>query len=149
MANNDKIESNLDVMMIAKYLFYNTNDMSNLKLQKLLFFAYKDYYQKNKLELFDDNFQAWIYGPVLPNVYKNFYKILGDNDFEKVNDYFNSRKKVKIFLDEISQKYGNLDVFELVKKTHKEKSWINARKDLGPFESSTNIMNIKATIKFK
>jgi|GEM_PF-1917688 len=58
MANNDKIESNLDVMMIAKYLFYNTNDMSNLKLQKLLFFAYKDYYQKNKLELFDDNFQA-------------------------------------------------------------------------------------------
>jgi len=55
---NNNISSNLDSMIIAKYLFYNGTDMSNLKLQKLLFFVYKEYYIKYELELFKDDFQA-------------------------------------------------------------------------------------------
>lgn len=66
--------------------------------------------------MFNDNFQAWIYEPVLPEIYKDFYKILGDNDFEEVNEYFNGKKEVKVFLDEITKEYGNLNVFKLFKK---------------------------------
>lgn len=143
---NSNVSLNLDPMIIAKYLFYNGTDMSNLKLQKLLFFAYKDYYIEYKSELFKDDFQAWIYGPVLPEIYKNFYKILSDNNFNIVQDYFEDKKEVVEFLDKIIAKYDSFSSFELVKKTHEEKSWKNARKGMGDFESSTKKLNIKNNI---
>lgn len=45
--------------------------LSNLKLQKMLYLAQMSYIGKNggKL-LIDDTFEAWDYGPVLPDVYR-------------------------------------------------------------------------------
>jgi len=139
--NKDKIQL-LDTMKIAKYLFYTANDMSNLKLQKFLYFAYKEYYIENKKELFKNDFEAWIYGPVLPEIYKNFHKILGDNDFENTRKYFDDKKEIKNFLNKIIEKYKVFSTLELVEKTHKEKAWMKARQNLDDFEPSTTKMNI-------
>jgi len=48
----------LDYMEVARYLYKNTPRMSNLKLQKMMFFAYIEYYEKYQEELFKDDFEA-------------------------------------------------------------------------------------------
>lgn len=85
----------LNYMDVAKYFYKNIEYMNNLKLQKLMFFAYVEYYKKYKKELFKDDFEAWVYGPVLPDLYYNFYKLLiPNNDKEdKIND-----KKINYFI---------------------------------------------------
>ncbi|NMM93303.1 Panacea domain-containing protein [Bifidobacterium oedipodis] len=46
--------------------------VSNLKLQKLLYFAQIASLQETRAPLFDDDFEAWDYGPVVPSVYRTF-----------------------------------------------------------------------------
>lgn len=57
------------IINIAKYLFLHIDNITNLKLQKIMFFTYVDYYRKyNEELLFEDQFEAWVYGPVIPEL---------------------------------------------------------------------------------
>ena len=49
-------------------------NLTNLKLQKLLYILYARYYHDAGYSLFPDRFEAWQYGPVLTNVYEVFKK---------------------------------------------------------------------------
>lgn len=46
--------------------------LSPMKLQKILYFTYRDYLQKCNKSLFSERFGAWKYGPVLETVYHEF-----------------------------------------------------------------------------
>ena len=48
------------------------NDLTNLKLQKLLYFAYGVHLSLFNEKLFTDEIQAWKLGPVVPSVYIEF-----------------------------------------------------------------------------
>ena len=66
-----------DAKSIAQYIvnyFINANaPVSNLQLQKLLYFSWIDYYQKKKgAYLFDESFVAWPLGPVVLSAYYDF-----------------------------------------------------------------------------
>lgn len=52
--------------------------VTNLKLQKLLFFAHADHLVSTGHPLVRDEFEAWSYGPVIPAVYQEF-KRFSDN----------------------------------------------------------------------
>jgi uncharacterized phage-associated protein len=43
-----------------------------MKLQKMLYFLYRDYLQETETALFGERFMAWQYGPVLDSVYQEF-----------------------------------------------------------------------------
>ena len=43
-----------------------------LKLQKLVYFLYKEYLKKTGEKLFSEQFETWKYGPVLPSIYTEF-----------------------------------------------------------------------------
>ena len=43
-----------------------------LKLQKLVYFLYKQYLQSTKCKLFSEQFETWKYGPVVPSIYTEF-----------------------------------------------------------------------------
>jgi uncharacterized phage-associated protein len=43
-----------------------------MKLQKMLYFLYRDYLKKTDNSLFTERFSAWKYGPVLESVYYTF-----------------------------------------------------------------------------
>jgi uncharacterized phage-associated protein len=48
-------------------------DLTPMKIQKLLYFAEGIYLVSNDAkELFDEKFQAWEFGPVLPSIYRRF-----------------------------------------------------------------------------
>lgn len=43
-----------------------------MKMQKLVYFLYKDYLQSTGNSLFTERFEKWKYGPVLPSLYYEF-----------------------------------------------------------------------------
>ena len=52
------------------------NDLTNLKLQKLLYLAQGRYMAKTGKQLFSDQIEAWSLGPVVRTVYDT-YKVCG------------------------------------------------------------------------
>lgn len=62
---------------IVTYCTRIGNPISNLKLQKLLYFVWIEYYKKTGNELFFDNMYAWPLGPVVPIVYREFSPYAG------------------------------------------------------------------------
>lgn len=57
------------------FLYHAFNEdisITPMKLQKLMYFLYREYAQKTGQPLFSDQFEAWKYGPVLSNIYYIF-----------------------------------------------------------------------------
>ncbi|KAB1640040.1 Panacea domain-containing protein [Adlercreutzia muris] len=51
----------------------DANDpVSNLQLQKILYFVQVGYFSEKSKWLFEDDFEAWQYGPVVPGIYRLF-----------------------------------------------------------------------------
>ncbi len=71
LIKKDRILSGLDV---AKYILSEVSDCTHLKLQKLLYLCYADYLCKTQGQkrLFTDKIYAYIYGPVIDSVYKQY-----------------------------------------------------------------------------
>ncbi len=65
-----------NVKQIARNIIRYSNSInapvSNLKLQKLLYFAWIEYYKKTGTYLFNEEFSAWQFGPVVPEIYYDY-----------------------------------------------------------------------------
>lgn len=61
---------------VAKYIisfcFANAKPVSNLKLQKVLYFTWVDFFNESGKPLFLDDICAWQLGPVIPDVYYEY-----------------------------------------------------------------------------
>ncbi|EOD87865.1 hypothetical protein UCY_01452 [Enterococcus faecalis EnGen0252] len=73
----DMLESDkkIDVMDIAKF-FLSFGSLTNLKLQKLIYFSYATHLVRTGKKLFDEPIVAFKYGPVVKDVY-HIYKDFG------------------------------------------------------------------------
>ena len=62
--------------MVADFLLCESRDrgenLTNLKLQKLLYYAQAWYLALYNVALFEEDFQAWVHGPVLYSQYCRF-----------------------------------------------------------------------------
>jgi uncharacterized phage-associated protein len=70
-------DTDLKAFASANYILdklekFEINDVTNLKLQKLLYFAYGIYFILYDKKLFTSPIQAWKLGPVIPKVYHEF-----------------------------------------------------------------------------
>jgi uncharacterized phage-associated protein len=76
-------------LVIAKWFiaWANTEEAepSNLKLQKLLYYAQGHHLALEDTPLFREAIQAWSHGPVVPDVYHE-YKSYGSGDLAVVDD---------------------------------------------------------------
>lgn len=130
----------VDIIDVARYYIYISYEhntvITNLKLQKLLYFTQGYGYVLNSKPVFDVFFEAWQYGPVNAKVYDVFKKY-GRNSIDK------KEGKVNIFLPEIQnvlkcvfENYGYESAFSLVNKTHSHLPWINAYSENRIIENS-------------
>lgn len=106
-------------------------NVTNLSLQKIMYFCHVWHLVKNKNPLIRHLFEAWQYGPVLPYVYRQF-SIFGDGpirDRAKITDRFSGDVVVvdydfdiemKEFLENIIEFYGKMRAFDLVQLSHEE-----------------------------
>jgi uncharacterized phage-associated protein len=113
-------------------------DMTNMKLQKLLYYAQSLHLAFYDQPLFAEEIQAWRYGPVCPPAYR-FY-----SDFEAKQLPFLDRKKLdplametQAVLDEVWEYFGNYHAYRLSDMSHGEFPWQKARRGLSTEASST------------
>ncbi|KPH55505.1 Panacea domain-containing protein [Helicobacter pullorum] len=116
---------------VALYFLFRARELeagdtiSNLKMQKLLYYAQGHFLATYKKPLFDDKIEAWKYGPVVKEVYDKF-KIYGNLaiDFNEL-DNFNSSLYTDEHLDTLPFVFNryNISARELVDKTHNESPW--------------------------
>ena len=94
----------------------DTKKDGNIKLQKLLFFAWLIHFQKFGKSLFDDDFKAYPKGPVVDSVRQVYYDLAAENipDFsENINETLRLTKDI----------FGHATVKELVDLSHKSPTW--------------------------
>jgi len=119
--------------IIADYFLWLSNEsgsfLSNLKLQKLLYYAQGWHLGLGKGRLFKDQMQAWVHGPAIPAIYVR-YKKFSFNPISVSVTKPELPPETEGFLREFARVFFPLDAFYLELATHKESPWINARGSL-------------------
>ena len=100
--------------------------VTNMKLQKLLYYSYSWYLvkKKGKEKLFDEPIEAWQYGPVVKNIYEE-YKTNGADVIKE-----SSSGDVSLLDDDaieviegVFRVYGDKTAIELMDLSHSEQPW--------------------------
>lgn len=130
-----------NIFDVAKW-FLSMESMTHLKLQKLCYYAQAWHLAVYKKRLVDENFQAWVHGPVSPTLYAR-YRHWGWHDIIKYEGQVKLKRKTIEFLNIVYGLYGKYKGWELEELTHKEEPWINARKGIDPKQSCTNVIRDK------
>lgn len=119
-------------------------EITPLALQKLLYFAQGLYISSRGTPLFDDDCEAWVHGPVYPEVYSQ-YKKYGYNPIEDQNQFFD-RHHSELSADEqevirlVVRSFGLYSGKILECITHRERPWVTARNGLETIDYSRSII---------
>lgn len=133
---------------VAKYLIYLASQafvgdnkeregITNLKLQKMLYFAQAYYLSKIGKPFFSDDIEAWAYGPAVSDVYRK-YKSRGSNPIICEEDKSSLSDEDKKILKKIWGTFGGYSASKLVDITHAHTPWKEANK------STSKIISHKA-----
>jgi uncharacterized phage-associated protein len=120
---------------VARYLLASQDqasgeEITNLKLQKLLYYAQGYHLALFGTPLFADEIQAWLHGPVVKDVYHEF------SDFDrspiartpKPAGFPGTAREV---LENVLRSYGQYSAWKLREMSHHEFPWIVAYKKPG------------------
>lgn len=139
-----------DVLDVSRYVINYSNEkgygVSNLKLQKLLYFIQAYFLVEMGVQCFKQPIQAWNFGPVVPEAYHEF-KIFGCADIPTINKYTSvdldggklkiTSKTFSIYsinaehrsaIDRIIDHFKDHAASDLVYITHNQKPWKDAFK---------------------
>jgi uncharacterized phage-associated protein len=115
--------------------------ITNLKIQKLVYYAQAWYLAIYNEPLFDDRLEAWPHGPVQPELYRRFKRYQWKPIDEQPDPCPKFVDPIKEHLKEILDVYGDLTAHHLERLTHKEDPWKNARGDLPLDAPCTNAIS--------
>lgn len=117
---------------VALFFLNRGNDdecagVSNLKLQKLVYYAQGFHLAIYDTEFFPESIEAWTHGPVCPDVYHE-YKGFGSgiivcNESQDANAVF-TPEQIEL-LNEVYEVYGQFSAWKLRNMTHEETPWKN------------------------
>ncbi|TDE42226.1 DUF4065 domain-containing protein [Flavobacterium rhamnosiphilum] len=146
--------------IITHYVNEKGDTVSHKKLQKLLFYVDAWHLVNFGEPLLEEDFQAWMHGPVVPELYHQL-KEFGFNNLKVINDeeetvdkeieaiITKNRIEDKVeFIYSVLDNYGSLSSFDLELLSHSEKPWIDARGGCLPHERCTNIISKASMLEF-
>lgn len=136
-----------NVLDVSRYIinYSNAKDygISNLKLQKILYFVQAYFLIQTGFPCFKEKIEAWDFGPVIPVAYRAF-KGFASTDIPTINSYIAYDKhkiweteriefnegcidnKDKVLIDKVVDKFSEYSATDLVKLTQHQKPWIDA-----------------------
>ncbi len=122
---------------VAKYFLSLTDEdagdlISNLKLQKLVYYAQGFHLAIFAKPLFLEPIEAWSHGPVIPVLYHS-YKHYGSGNIPPQDDMVFSiyTQDTRELLDEIYSVFGQFSAWKLRNMTHEEPPWRDASATAG------------------
>ena len=100
------------------------DNLSNLKLQKLVYYAQGFHLAMHGTPLFHDPIEAWAHGPAVPTLYRRF-EGHGSGALPRADrgDYSDFDGPTRDLLDEVLQVYGQFSAWKLRDMTHEEPPW--------------------------
>lgn len=123
-----------NVQDVAKYLLQLASSseeaelITNLKLQKLLYYCQGFSLAFFNKPLFDSPVEAWTHGPVCPEIY-HAYKTFG-SDRIPAPEEFDADTALddgeRDLIDNVYATYGQFAAWRLREMTHEERPWIEA-----------------------
>lgn len=96
--------------------------ITNLKLQKLLYYAQGFNLAINEEPLFNEEIRAWTYGPVVPEVYGQ-YKGGGAQAIAVPDEEVSLGEEEKDLVLNVWKVYGQFSAWRLKEMTHEEPPW--------------------------
>lgn len=152
----------IPALFVANYIIEYADkkgyEISNLKLQKILYYVNARNLVEHSEPIFSDTMEKWKYGPVIPKVYHEFKEYgafplkkenvrpqvitlaNGSDDFQiKIRDYDRDEVPYKDIIENTVDNLQAYDSFDLVDKTHEDKLWQ---------DDSERIMNGEKEIKY-
>lgn len=135
-----------DVLDVARYIInYGSKhecNISNLRLQKILYFVQVTFYMIKGEPCFNEDIEAWDFGPVVPEVYHE-YKRYGRNEIPHIGEYIDFSKGVweatemvynediiderdRDLINEVIDSARQYSTNELVEITHDQSPWKDA-----------------------
>ncbi|HXA50670.1 MAG TPA: type II toxin-antitoxin system antitoxin SocA domain-containing protein [Candidatus Acidoferrum sp.] len=114
--------------------------LSNLKLQKLLYYAQAWHLAIFDQPLFGEPIEAWVHGPVVVAEYHRFkgwawQPIQDDPKLPKLDE------AVEQHLNEVMEVYGGMTAYQLEQLTHSEAPWVTARNGIPEDEPSNAVIS--------
>jgi len=106
--------------------------ISNLKLQKLVYYAQGFHLAIFNKPLFNEPIEAWMHGPVVPELYQKF-KTYGSGAIPPVLsfDLTSFEPDTISFLDEVYSVFNQYSGWSLRNMTHEESPWKEHEADAG------------------
>jgi len=112
-----------DALTVARYIidrsFRKKDPVSNLRLQKLLYFVQLESYRENNNPMFSDDIVAWQFGPVVPDVYYEYNVYAGTPILLEYKDLSVIEDSDKRIIDRVIDTMKDIPIWKLVDLTHK------------------------------
>lgn len=142
-----KMENNSrNSVLIANYVLSKTGAIDALKLQKTLYFIEAIHLARFGTSLIDEDFEAWVHGPVLKNVYNAFKsQSTYHSNIDKSGDiegYKDLKNEQLVLINEIIEDCVDKSSSKLRSDSH-DLVWLQTRKGLGPNDNSNRKMDKK------
>ncbi|MGE8127681.1 Panacea domain-containing protein [Methylobacterium sp. NPDC080182] len=114
--------------------------ISNLKLQKLCYYAQGVGTATRGQPLFEEPIEAWLHGPVVPQLYHTYSSYGREAIPAPVNfDIENYELADRLIMDDVYDYYGQYSAWRLRQMTHDEPPWKNVYD-----EGCSNLITIDA-----
>ena len=118
--------------------FLSKGSITHKKLQKLCYYSQAWYCALyDGTPLFIERIEAWVHGPVIPELYRIFAAFGWDEIPIYTGELSFTEKEIAV-LEAVFNTYWKFSGNDLEELTHREAPWINARGDLSPWEPGTN-----------
>lgn len=145
---------------VIDYVMARLKTFSHLKLHKILYFVQGYYHAYFGRPILEEDFQAWVHGPVLPSLFKTMKAEVQANMHDEitVNAQRTSEMKAKLsssltkeeleLIDQVVDGYKKFNGIELEVLTHKQSPWIKARGNSAPSDICKTVITKSSMAKY-
>lgn len=135
----------IDSIELSRYILAKWGSMPHLKLQKLVFYVEAFHLAYFEQPLIEDQFEAWMHGPVSPKVWRQFKDYdspllntvaVKPQEAEEAISAVESKitAEQKDLIADVMGEFGDKSAYHLECLTHSESPWIEARGATAPEE---------------
>ena len=131
------------IEVIALYMIASLYEVTNMSLQKLLYYYKALGYLFYKRALFEEECEAWVHGPVFVKIYekyKGFGREIIRNEFREIDFTQLLTHEERELCDYVLENFAIYNGSVLREFTHRERPWLEARDGLGENVRCTNII---------
>ena len=122
----NKLTAEIVADLIIEFCHEHGDLITNLRLQKLLYYAQAWHLAMHEKPLFLDRIEAWGNGPIQPDVYAKFARF-GHQQLDHETSDWKVAKHVSNHIADLMRAYGHLSSFDLEMVSRDEEPWKAAR----------------------